>query len=411
MGSRRRAILSRGLAVALAAAAAVGALGAGGLAHGFHFGGVGECAGCHTMHNSLGGERMTVNDLPAGTANPYLLRGSDASSTCLVCHHTTATTPQTYHVSSPRTGGPPMPSQMTPGGDFGWGAAGPSGQPPIYQRAHSIVAADFGYGPDTTLTRAPGGTYSRDDLSCVSCHDPHGRYRHLPGTGEQALTGAPIRESGSYGAEPDAASAVGVYRLLGGVGYRPRAVAGELAFAGAAPVAVSPEDYNRAESESDTRVAYGLGMSEWCQNCHGLMHSDDYPGYPGNFRHPAGNHAKLGARIAANYNRYDLRTGAVDADGSQAYTSLVPFERGTADRAELLAATESTAGPTTGSENVACVSCHRAHASAFADLGRWNFNAVLLTQPGFFAKYYYDRPASYFGPFQRSLCSKCHVRD
>ena len=42
----------------------------------FHSGGVGACEGCHTMHVR-----------PDGVASgSYLLRGSDASSTCLTCH-------------------------------------------------------------------------------------------------------------------------------------------------------------------------------------------------------------------------------------------------------------------------------------------------------------------------------------
>ena len=57
----------------------------------------------------------------------------------------------------------------------------------------------------------------------MSCHDPHGKYRILS-AGVQGTTGKPIRESGSYGAEPDATTAVGVYRLLGGAGYYPESV-------------------------------------------------------------------------------------------------------------------------------------------------------------------------------------------
>jgi hypothetical protein len=366
----------------------------------FHKGGVAECDGCHTMHNSLGGERMTANSLSSGTTNPYLLRGSTASGTCLNCHHTTASTPSGYMVSSPRAGSPALPSQLTPGGDFGHFAR------------HNIVAAEYGYTRDSLVNFAPGGTYPVPTFSCISCHDPHGRYRHLPGTGEQALTGAAIRESGSYGAEPDGATAVGVYRLLGGAGYQPKSLAGDFAFANPAPVAVCPPDYNRSEAAADTRVAYGTGMSEWCSNCHGKMHGDGSP-EPGSFRHPAGRNARLGTLFAANYNRYDFRTGAVDADGSLAYSSLVPYEMGTDVRADLLTATLTTAGPSAaGTENVACITCHRAHASGFNDLGRWRFDSVILWGvPLPRSIQYYGRDQGYFAPYQRSLCNKCHVKD
>jgi hypothetical protein len=386
------------------AAFVLGAALAAGAAHAdFHAGGVGDCAGCHTMHNSLSGQRMTVKSLPVGQANTFLLRGTDTSSTCLGCHHTTEATPQTYQVSSPAnattSGGRAAPSQLTPGGDFG------------YTQRHNIVSVDFGYARENLVTAAPGGTYPRDGFSCISCHDPHGSYRHLPGTGEQARGGAPIRESGSYGAEPGGETAVGTYRLLAGVGYQPKALAGNYAFTSQAPMAVSPEVYNRSEGETDTRVAYGKGMSEWCGNCHGGMHSDQGPG-PGNFRHPAGSDVHLGTDVAANYNRYDFRTGALDADGSAAYSSLVPFEMNIEVRADLLAATLSTAGPSAaGTESVSCVTCHRAHATAFPDMGRWRFDAVMLWDYFPSPIWYYGRTQYYFAAYQRSLCNKCHVRD
>src|SRR6266567_4722534 len=86
----------------------------------FHDGGVGNCDGCHTMHNSSGGLAMTKNGLPPGTANKYLLQGSDPSSTCLVCH--AGSTPNdSYKVATnpfPGVGSPPL--QLTPGGDFAY---------------------------------------------------------------------------------------------------------------------------------------------------------------------------------------------------------------------------------------------------------------------------------------------------
>lgn len=364
----------------------------------FHSGGVAECEGCHTMHNSLNSQTMNGTT----TANPYLLMGADPSSTCLICHHTTSITPNAYKVSSPAnaltSGGKPAPSQLGPAGDFGWSAR------------HSIVAKDYNYTQDTKLAYAPGGTYPRDKLSCISCHDPHGRYRHLAGSNEQVSTGAPIRESGSYGAEPDGASAVGAYRLLAGAGYQPASLTGNYAFASKGPMAVSPLEYNRSEAESDTRVAYGAGMSEWCSNCHASMHNDESVA-PGSFRHPAGNNAKLSATLIANYKRYDFRTGSVNADGATAYSSLVPYEMGSEVRSDLRAATLSTAGPSTGQENVSCLSCHRAHASGFPALGRWNFGTDMVWDGYPAPQAFYGRPQSYFAIAQRSLCNKCHVRD
>lgn len=39
----------------------------------FHDGGVAQCEGCHTMHNSLGGAQMTTF-LPQYQSGPFLLK-------------------------------------------------------------------------------------------------------------------------------------------------------------------------------------------------------------------------------------------------------------------------------------------------------------------------------------------------
>ena len=89
----------------------------------FHDGGVAECEGCHTIHNSVSGQSASVNAIAAGTANNYLMLGSDASSTCLNCHeHAGDAGPTAHHVSTPGSEVPAgqPPKQLTPGGDFGW---------------------------------------------------------------------------------------------------------------------------------------------------------------------------------------------------------------------------------------------------------------------------------------------------
>ena len=67
-----------------------------------------------------------------------------------------------------------------------------------------------------------------------------------------------------------------------------------------------------------------------------------------------------------------------------------------------------------------CLTCHRAHASAFRSSGRWDFDAVLLAKshpgPGDggvsgndVQHSYYGRNISVeFGPEQGPFCEKCH---
>ena len=297
-------------------------------AYAFHSGGVAECEGCHTMHNSFENKPMEAEGvgrsigpalgLQQFQAGPYLLKGSDQSSACLNCHNAKDTAPSSYHISTDSSmlapGVPPV--EMTPGGDFAWlkktydvtirGTTTPGGNAGE-RHGHNIVAMDYGYEADAVQSVAPGGAgYPANKLACSSCHDPHGKYRR-DSTNTISTTGLPIFNSGSYqnSANPIAGvSAVGMYRLLGGVGYQPKSVPGAFAFMNPPPVAVVNSTYNRSEATGQTHVAYGQGMSEWCSNCHGAMHLDTYVSGTPKLVHPAGNGAKLTAAIAANYNAY-----------------------------------------------------------------------------------------------------------
>ncbi len=445
------------------AAAAVLTLAASGSALAFHDGGAAYCEGCHTMHNSSGNVAMNKGKAALTGVN-YLLQGSDQSSTCLNCHGATAAKAGSYHVlSSDATAGGTVPSNYTPGGDFAWvketftttnsrgGAVTSKGE----RHGHNIVAADFGITADTTLTTAPGGNYPAGNLACSSCHDPHGKFRIVDangtiqrpvvaGTGNAGATDVnkslPIDGSGSYGAMPTATEAVGVYRLLGGQGYLPDSVtgvAGIQPFAADPPTAVAPSTYNRKETTTDTRVAYGTGMSEWCTNCHTKIHNSAAAYDAGtSFIHPASSDSKLGTTILANYNAY-LKSADFSGGVATAYTSMVPFEEGTKDRAALAAHAVIDGSQVAGADaqsNVMCLSCHRAHATGWDSMTRWTNKTEFLTVGGVYpgvglsgeAGYgeynqgktqaevqatFYDRPASVYATYQRSLCNKCHAKD
>ena len=450
-----RKTLKRTLRLAVAAALVFGF----GKAYAFHSGGVAECGGCHSMHGPK----------DANTSSSLLI-GSDPSSTCLTCHNAADASPAaaqgSYHVSTDQSllGAGQAPNERTPGGDFGWlkktytfVVRGTTTVEDGASHGHNIVAADFSYVADGTGT-SPGGNYPSAQLSCVSCHDMHGQQRRLStgaivrgGVAGQAT--APIIGSGSYNtskgnttANPiPAGQAVGVYRLLWGGGAVPPG--GTNAFNGI-PAAVAPGTYNRSESTSQTRVAYGVSATnggetwgQWCATCHGAMHST------GNYVHPID--AAMSTSIKNNYNNYvssgDLSGQFTGNHANQGpFLSLAPFATNSGDFTVLAAlaaggATTSAtlAGPGDG-DQVMCLSCHRAHATAFPEMIRWQMEGEFITvadtatgttplwpgtdngAPVQFARGrtaaeqqagYYDRPATVFGVYNRVLCNKCHAKD
>lgn len=408
----------------------------------FHDGGVASCDGCHTMHNSSGGQPMATGKA-AGSGNRYLLRGSDPSSTCLLCHASSVPGDSYRVVTSPPPGPGNPPVQLSPGGDFAYlqknyswvnSVTGQTTASSGDSHGHNIVAADFLFFPDGRYSVAPGGSYPSSNLSCTSCHDPHGKYRLLDNVGTISTSGKPTIASGSYGNLPTATTAVGAYRLLGGVGYLPASMSTTpaAAFVNNPPIAVSPPLYNRSESTNDVRVAYGNNISEWCANCHG-SYQHTLTGTSKVAAHPSGASAKLLA-VADEYNAYlksYLYTGTIGT----AYTSLVPFEEGSSDLTALTADTGATTGATTG-DNVTCLTCHRAHASAWDSATRWNmapgaYLTVAGSWPGTnapnvdgmkgenatgktvqeYQQSMYDRNASAYALNQGSLCNKCHWND
>jgi hypothetical protein len=352
----------------------------------FHDGGVAHCDGCHSMHNS-------PENPVTGTPNNQLLKGSDGSSSCLNCH---AGSGGEHVLSTDAT-------NWSPGGDFFWltqsytnsdGSGSVTSDPD--NMGHNVIASDFGLTVDGTNTQAPGGTYPSSVLSCASCHNPHGQV-----DGGTAAGKLPISVSGSYGDIPVAGTIAGAYRLLGGG-------------ADGSGLAAQPIAATAGFGETDiSHPAYGEGMGEWCASCHGDYIND-------NHKHPSGNGEFLNGE-ATVYNAY-VATGDFTGTSADSFTALVQFERQETDKAVLLAGVTSTVGPDS-TDNVMCLTCHRAHASAFNNITRWDMEhelladgwptaANLVSMGALPNSDYYGRDiATEFGDFQRSLCNKCHVKD
>lgn len=406
----------------------------------FHDGGVAYCDGCHTMHGSVTSSGSVVTP----STQTYLLIHTDPSSACLNCH--ASASPGSYHIMTPSgslsTGVPPV--QYNPGGDFGWllknysysnghgGTVTENGQ----THGHNIIAADYSLAsPDSDYTQSPGGNFPSSQLACTSCHDPHGKYRRIGGDTTYTIgtTGAPIIGSGSYdnSAVPpsDNSQAVGSYRLLAGNGYTQNKGTLSPGFTGV-PIAVAPHTYNVTEVTNQVRVAYGAPTpdgtkttwGDWCGACHRAM----YTGAGGHV-HPVD--VALGSGGEDVIYRAYVSSGKMTGLPENSYLSLVPFMENTSDinalKGHAAIVAPQSIGPGT-SDQVSCLTCHRAHASAFPFDMRWDMSTEFLTNgtPDWQIAAegrvttinegnasYYGRLASTFGPFQRSLCNKCHAKD
>jgi hypothetical protein len=335
-----------------------------GSAWAFHDAGVAHCNGCHTMHNSQDG---ILVDPDAVDGNDFLLNDATPSDVCLNCHATGLGAVFSADVMNPapHKGSGNFIFLLEDNLDDGHGGGdtlndGSWANPiPGDAAGHNLDAPGHGLASDMTLTSAPGGDFGGSNLGCSSCHDPHGNadFRMLHGAGEVQA---------------------GIYN-----------------FANAAPVASGLSVFFGSESNG-SHSAYVSGMSEWCANCHGDIHNTSYPT---NLEHPTG--VALGPVIATAYNAYN---GTADQTGglqATAYLAAVPFE-------DAAAATNSTAGPTSGSK-VMCLTCHRAHASSAPDAGRWDFSVTGLEEDGHESGSY--KLPNPYGVDQRSLCNKCHVKD
>ena len=342
----------------------------------------GPCANCHTMHNSQGG-------LPIAPGGPY---GQLLVGDCVGCHSATdgATwkDPVTGAPIVNNTGQPSYGSQGLAGGNFYWVTVSDA-------NGHNI----FSTNPDDVLMSAPGEAYVGGGCGTNVCHsnlhlpfqassefEPiHGYLNGRSGcTGCHMVSGfnkfSQIKSwhhtSVTDGVADSAAE--GWYRFLSGhfSGYQ-YGVAG-----------IEDGDWQYTSSASDhneylgKQVASGTGgfvsiagntTTAFCCGCHGNFHIKRQGGAW--IRHP------VDRRIPAS-GEYADAFGA--GGGTATYDPIVPVAR------PALVAVSDTV--TIGTDMVMCLSCHRAHASPYPDMLRWDYATIQASGGG------------------NSGCFQCHTR-
>ncbi len=344
----------------------------------FHSGGVGDCSECHVVHSS--------------GARAFLLRGADASSTCLRCHDRTAgaaggwdTLVSTSSAGQNDSAGVRLPEGRSPGGDFGWlkveytwSENGAAKVEAGRTHGHDIVARDFAYGTGETsqAERYP-------PLGCTSCHDPHGR-SVLQSSVADAAAGRAI-SSGSYAIDPvpTAAEPVGVYRML----WTPasKGPPAHVRFAATAYAMALPPPAGQTDRFTPA-VTYGSGWNGWCGSCH-----DEALAPMKHFLHPLDVVLDDDVAQALDVRRTDA-TWAVDSHDLDLLRARVT-DSAARQRPERY-------------DRVTCLSCHRAHASEFPRALR---AAPRGASAGTRAREVpTGDPLSRPDGARRSLCSGCH---
>ena len=228
---------------------------------------------------------------------------------------------------------------------------------PGHRAGHSVVSLEWNLAADPDHVTAPGGSFPSSQLSCVSCHDPHGNsnYRMLYGQGQIGEAGFAFVYDAPIGAGID----------------------------------VGPES-------PSSHAAYHSGWSDWCANCHGFYHGE----LQGGFEHPSDR--PMSGPERDSYNEYDGPDAPAGGQFATAYLPEVAIE-------DPNISVTSTFG-VHSSSRVNCLSCHRAHATSAPASLRWDPNVLRLSEDGLVSGSY-AIPDPYAHAEQRALCVKCHYED
>ncbi len=284
----------------------------------------GQCSNCHTMHDSQDG-------VDGGGPNDLLLKGSG----CGGCHT------QNGLPSAPQVD---LTSNLSAGGSFDTTTIATDDS-----MRHDVQDLSL---TESAITSTPGKTGSiltvaPNALTCAGAVGCHGK--HVTGMGSDAGI------KGSHHA-PNA-----TYRFLWiGTTTSPTAVLG-----------IGDVDYEVTVDDSDHNVysAHATqSISTFCNQCHNQFHGEPETGGPSSpwIRHPtdialfSGPVAWDSAKVNIHANDAPIALIAIGAN-----TTTTNYYSG------------GTPGLDETNSAVMCLSCHRAHGTANADLLRWSYATVL----------------------------------
>jgi len=317
----------------------------------------GVCSNCHVMHNSRDGSSVSSSPVD------HLLVDD-----CVGCHSTTTA------ATIESLGGCPVPKVFNTGGYPASPLAGgnfyyPSQGGDYDQYGHNVLGIA---SSDSFLVHVPGKLYGGAPKTITECYNCH---KMMPGGPFYYPRSGDILICVDCHAEPrhhldDSAAVVvdgsgGWYRFINWV------------------KGIEDSDWEQTVSSADHNeylgetAAGGDSFSELACMCHGDFHVFSNPSGVGTgspwLRHPS----DIALPASGEYAAYTV------------YDPQVPVAR-----PDLSSYSGPSAVVTPGTDQVTCVSCHRAHGSPYPDMLRWDYSAMLVNDP--------TNPAAGTG------CFRCH---
>lgn len=321
------------------------------------------CSTCHTMHNSQNGDAVS-----AGGPYNYLLAGGAAAgkTSCWGCHSSTSTT-----VNVDATTGAPLVSHNysvdLAGGNFGYlgGVKSASLVTGDGETAGHNVADAETTDDNFTSNYPPGdsnsNTMTNATFTCAGTLGCHGDRTqsdlYVAVKGSHHMVDDVLKFGSSFDTDQQGSSVGLSYRFLKGVKG-----AEDANWEGSSPSSTVHNEYMGATTApTDTSISSpgSAGtISGLCSECHGSFHGTDSIG--GDTSSPFTRHpTDIALPTSGEYNNYST------------YNITVPIARSSIST--------GTTSASSGISNavVMCLSCHRAHASPYADMLRWDYTKMV----------------------------------
>lgn len=327
----------------------------------------GQCAICHTMHNSQGGQPMAIDAAgnPQTTPNDVLLlRG------CVACHtgdndgsnvipYVTGTTPPNYGATGTE-------GTTLAGGSFYWVASGtPGNNAALADSTGHNVATDGMAGQDATLLNLPPGSSGGALAAQLRCAGTNGCHGDTSASNDFAAI------KGTHHADDsviDGATVATSYRFLNGI------LGLEDSDWEYQPTAASHNQYKGFDRSDETDP--GDTISSLCARCHNDFHNGS--GNVAGTNPVGGTYASPWVRHPTDFDMANTADPSEYRDyggaGTNAYVVAAPVA---SNDVSAVLQTVNLTGAGSDQAIVTCISCHRAHGTQNADLLRWDYSSVV----------------------------------